>query len=531
MAYKRKTSKHGSEKNNYFDSALTNKISESFNRHLFNSIRGKFSLSEAKEKMILDWSQIRLEAIKSTKESIVDKFGLSLGSLPLDDPNEYYATGNALIDEQRRQSDISLGRARNDVIKTLIQASHGSNNKFDIPWLRKISVAEKFIPFYEKNQRYIFKGTINQIIVANAMGRSSRANSGSVVSEPVVVFMGDIRKIVGSFLKIDSSIKLTADEQIDSFIKTILKGKKSLTSLFVRTSSKIYKNRDGTSWKPSEGEKRPSSQDLSSGAVIERESVNYISQPVWLISDLIENLPSSVREKYDQILDSRVKESDKNRQLQIISAVKDADHQDLNQLVDDLIKFKIDQMAIDVKTGGDRACYFVEKDIIHVPRTVDFLNPIERYATVMHELAHSTKHLANRPVIAPFGSIAYAIEECLAEVSATLMVQDLFASVSTDGSTPIPPLWLRYFNEYFENSSSYTNHWGGEFDLKRCIDQIFDINDMAKLKNGNIVESMVDRTIECFQILSTGKIHNQAISKEMRLSAKERLYTFDAAMD
>ena len=79
--------------------------------------------------------------------------------------------------------------------------------------------------------------------------------------------------------------------------------------------------------------------------------------------------------------------------------------------------------AVDVRHGGDRACYVPSRDFIALPNPSDFASPEHYDATKPHELVHCSggekrlmRDLNNR-----FGAKAYAAEELNAELGAAFL--------------------------------------------------------------------------------------------------------------
>jgi antirestriction protein ArdC len=96
--------------------------------------------------------------------------------------------------------------------------------------------------------------------------------------------------------------------------------------------------------------------------------------------------------------------------------------------------------------GGDRAYYKPMSDSIHLPHRNNFESAGEYYATVFHELSHSTGHQSrlNRPTlteVVPFGSETYSKEELVAEFSSAYLCAH--AGIETT----------------IQNSASYINGW------------------------------------------------------------------------
>ena len=86
--------------------------------------------------------------------------------------------------------------------------------------------------------------------------------------------------------------------------------------------------------------------------------------------------------------------------------------------------------------GGSAACYLPRVDTVRVPKIQDFESPESYYATMFHELGHSTGHesrLNRRGVTerAEFGSCDYSREELIAELTSAF----LCAEIGIDNST------------------------------------------------------------------------------------------------
>lgn len=68
-------------------------------------------------------------------------------------------------------------------------------------------------------------------------------------------------------------------------------------------------------------------------------------------------------------------------------------------------------------------CYFPSKDVIRMPKREQFKTTANYYATLLHELVHSTGHekRLNREFSKRFGKEAYAFEELIAELGAAFL--------------------------------------------------------------------------------------------------------------
>lgn len=100
-----------------------------------------------------------------------------------------------------------------------------------------------------------------------------------------------------------------------------------------------------------------------------------------------------------------------------------------------------------IREGGDSAWYRPSDDLIQVPRLEAFHSTDAFYATLFHELGHSTGHekRLNRPGVTGevrFGSETYGKEELVAELTSAF----LCAEIGLD-------------NSLVENAASYIGGW------------------------------------------------------------------------
>ena len=101
----------------------------------------------------------------------------------------------------------------------------------------------------------------------------------------------------------------------------------------------------------------------------------------------------------------------------------------------------------EIKHGLTRAYYSPAEDIVAMPHRERFENEAGYYATLFHELIHSTGHASrlNRPTVtesAGFGSNPYCREELVAEMGAAFLCGQAGIAEST-----------------LENSAAYLQNW------------------------------------------------------------------------
>uniref|UniRef100_A0A6M3LJW1 DUF1738 domain-containing protein n=1 Tax=viral metagenome TaxID=1070528 RepID=A0A6M3LJW1_9ZZZZ len=96
-----------------------------------------------------------------------------------------------------------------------------------------------------------------------------------------------------------------------------------------------------------------------------------------------------------------------------------------------------------------RACYYPGEDRVNMPKPETFMNEPAYYATLFHELTHSTSHpsrLARRKTVEeyrPFGSQSYSKEELIAEMGASFLCGEAHIENATiDNSTAYVQSWL-----------------------------------------------------------------------------------------
>jgi antirestriction protein ArdC len=106
----------------------------------------------------------------------------------------------------------------------------------------------------------------------------------------------------------------------------------------------------------------------------------------------------------------------------------------------------------EVKHGGNRAYYSPALDYIQMPKTGQFHDAEGYYATLFHELAHSTGHesrLARKSLISPtpFGTPDYSREELVAELAAAFVCGEAGIPVNVEQSAAYLQSWLKVLKD------------------------------------------------------------------------------------
>ena len=101
-----------------------------------------------------------------------------------------------------------------------------------------------------------------------------------------------------------------------------------------------------------------------------------------------------------------------------------------------------------INFASNRACYVPNKDRINMPQINSFKSDEELYATLFHELIHSTGHISrlNRKSInkaAAFGSNVYSWEELVAELGTAILCGEAgIANLACNNSSTYIHGWI-----------------------------------------------------------------------------------------
>ena len=101
--------------------------------------------------------------------------------------------------------------------------------------------------------------------------------------------------------------------------------------------------------------------------------------------------------------------------------------------------------GIPMRTEGDQACYVPSLDLVRMPPFARFRSAEAFYATLAHECGHATgaKHRLDRDLGGRFGSERYAVDEQIAELTASFVMADLgLANAARPESVAYLQSWL-----------------------------------------------------------------------------------------
>jgi len=100
--------------------------------------------------------------------------------------------------------------------------------------------------------------------------------------------------------------------------------------------------------------------------------------------------------------------------------------------------------APEIRHGAKGACYLIDDDTVHMPNPERFETPESYYASLFHELSHSTgaRNRLDRDMGA-FGSTAYGREELVAEMAAAFLCGHCGIEQRHDASAAYLQGWIR----------------------------------------------------------------------------------------
>lgn len=148
---------------------------------------------------------------------------------------------------------------------------------------------------------------------------------------------------------------------------------------------------------------------------------------------------------------------------------------DPNERAENIVKLNnADVLYHDV----DKAFYVPSKDKIYLPPKTAFPTEEKYYATLLHEVSHSTGHESrlNRDLSGKFGSENYAREELVAEIASMLLCHDLGIRGCKDieNHTAYIKSWISMFekdtNELFKAATKAEQVCTYLFDLEKKQD-------------------------------------------------------------
>jgi hypothetical protein len=420
-------------------------------------------------------------------------------------PEQWLKTIPDAMEPFRRRADNQGMRAKIDMLSMWHEIAFGKTQSFDIPWLRDINVAEKFMPFAEKGaeSRYVYKGFLNQALIAMSLGTGRDA---------IMVSKTDMKALFAHDFKKDPNSKYTLKSQQDSHFFAKLKGVTSTTSIYRPNIISFWESPDGTRYP----DRKPSAAVIKAKNLREKSFASgFSSFPVWSVSDIKDKLSPAMQEKLKSLVEHRLP-----GEKTYFSGTK---REDLHKIVDEEISRLLKEQGVTVKEGGNSAAYSPSKDEIYIPEAERFSNPIQRFSTIAHEVAHSTKHLLGRPASSLNDRRAYAAEELVAESTAYMMTKGLEAALSESYNGEMPEEWKECFQQYYNDSVGYNQGWGKPVSFEELFHDMMAGHEPSEKMNKpleRLMESVVDATIT----MNNGVVKGKKITPELRNEALTKNY-------
>ena len=137
--------------------------------------------------------------------------------------------------------------------------------------------------------------------------------------------------------------------------------------------------------------------------------------------------------------------------LDVEIPVNEYDETVLTKTADILIKDFMKRTGVKIvsKKGIDKAYYMPSTHTVTVPYKGQFKTIEQFYATVFHELVHSTGKQLGRDMSGAFGKEKYGFEELVAELGSAFIMQSIGFDVTKTGENSAAYLksWLKVFKE------------------------------------------------------------------------------------
>lgn len=326
--------------------------------------------------------------------------------------------------------------------------------KWERPWVYNMMLAENAGKYLLSEERYVYKGGMNQFLVAYA-AKDRSDDYGALVmtsSDMAKMFFGNQDNLPeGEKRKNLGDTPIVTEGHVKKMANLFRMGTKNQARWYYP---------DGSPWFD-KGKKGPDKEEIEKNDLKKKVSqVKYFSPfPVWSADDVKEYLPQAFQEKLDELVEiRRGKGYDFNPE------------DDIEAFIDQQINDVIKRQGISVTEHGNEAFYVPSQDVIQKPKKEQFINPVVRYAVTMHELAHSTKHITGRRPSSNGDKVLYAKEEVVAESTAVLMVKQLERQL--EHVLPERPDLRAMFNDYYSNAMVYSAGWGAKFDFLEGVKEI-----------------------------------------------------------
>ncbi|AKO78185.1 hypothetical protein EN12_24140 [Vibrio cholerae] len=409
----------------------------------------------------------------------------------------------AEIGKFTNNAESGLAMAKNDIMEVW-SAAFSSDYKMQYSpprWIKEPLYAEKFAPFAEKGERYIYTGYKNQMVINSSVNNKNESS--------IIVTKSDIEKLVNLDFVPDESSDKSVEEQMKLNFFSVMKGRKSICSVFVPNVRTSYFAADGSRWVSEDGKrKKPTEQEIKDQSIKTYDSITYMSTPAWSISQFQDVISETALSRY--------RELSKVRQPGLIEFQKTIDKEaDLVGIIQSKINKALSDHSLPFESSTRHNMYIPGKDRIVVMEIERFRNPILHYRTFMHELAHSTMHLLDRKINLKSDEnldFHYAIEEIIAETTSFLAVKELESQL-IENYDQLQQNWKAYFEEVYRVSTNYIAGYSDDAKFKGAVQKIFDNGDGEMYCRITEISKSI---LQAQQVLFNGNLLGKEITPELR---------------
>jgi antirestriction protein ArdC len=179
--------------------------------------------------------------------------------------------------------------------------------------------------------------------------------------------------------------------------------------------------------------------------------------------------------------------------------------------------------GVPILYGGGKACYIPSEDVIHMPDRGRFSDDAHFYATVLHEIAHSTGHSSrlNRKTGFNSRSPDYAREELRAEMASAFLQMELGYPLTEEGMKEHTEQHAAYIQSCLNQlKTDYKEFYRATQDAIKIVDYIL-ANDNERTQSRDAGQSAKPQAAIC----ACGALRREfVIRKTEKISTEGRAY-------
>ena len=147
--------------------------------------------------------------------------------------------------------------------------------------------------------------------------------------DTIVAFKGELERLLAHDFVKDPESKQPVEKQKKAFALSKMKGRYSMTSLFVPKPFDKWVEPSGKTWKGPEGQRTPTEAQVESDRLKKISGMSFVSQPVWSLKDIEDLLSEKDMEKLQKLRETRTPASE---------VMLNPDEPDLHEIIDKKIR-------------------------------------------------------------------------------------------------------------------------------------------------------------------------------------------------